>query len=546
MPYILAPAMLLAGSALAQIPPPPAACPTGTAVGWLEGRDVRAPVFNTGSLFWRDQGSPNTYTDGAGRNQILAASLWVAAQFEGFLYMAGSMLGPHEFWPGPLDEFGLPPADCSPYDRVWEIRRSDIQEFERTGVVTERLRDWPVWAGAPVTDGDGDPHNYDVAAGDRPALLGDQMLWWVMNDRAGDHVASQATPLQVQVEGSAFSFDREGALGRTTFYRFRIKRSGLLPFNQAHVGLFVYGGLGDVFDDYAGSDTTANMGYFYNADNDDAVFGESPPAVGIGILRGSGPDGAADGGDTRSLDARRMTSMFTFGSECMRTSVIAGCDATYPHGRGVGYYNMMRGRWPWGEPVTLGHSRHPSQPTPLMYPGSPPEYWSEANWDGNGSALPPGDRKIVVATGPFTIVPDQESEVVFAIVTARGRDNFDSVRALRDDMSFVQSRAAVILTPLGPGEDRSVPETFPLAASGIFPNPVTTEAFVTLSLPEALPVTLDVVDMLGRRVAVPVFRTFEAGEHRLRVDASELTNGVWAWQLRAGRFSTSGTFVVAR
>ena len=527
--------------AAAQIPPPPPACSTGRAMEVLQGRDVRAPVYNTGSLFYRDSESPEGYRDAAGRRQLLLANLWVGAQFDGFLFLAGSMFGPYEFWPGPLDETGLPPVDCAPYDRIWSISRDDILQYNATGVISADLRDWPAWAGAPVSDGDGNPDNYNLAGGDRPALMGDRMRWWVMNDRAGAHEVSQAIPIQVQVEATAFSYDLPGVLGRSTFYRYRIMRRGIFPFIQAHVGLFVYAGLGDILDDYVGADTTLSLAYVYNADGDDPAFqGQVPPAVGVGILRGSGPD--VDGGpaNPRSLDTRRMTSMVAYRQLC------EDCNP-FPDGPGYGFYNLMRGRWPWGDQVVFpGNTQGGPIPTPVMYPGTPPEFWSEANFDGQGTAALPGDRKLVVATGPYTLVPDEVSEVVFAVITSTGTDHFDSVAQLEADVAFVQEQTSEILTPMGPGPSTESTEDYPLAVSRVWPNPASEEAWLELSLPVPMETRIELFDLLGRRVRTTQSGVLEEGSHRLPVDLNGLPPGIYAWRAQTGRFSASGTLVVAR
>ena len=39
-----------------------------------------------------------------------------------------------------LDENGLPPEDCTLYDRIWNVRQSDIEAFDRDRTVTDDLR----------------------------------------------------------------------------------------------------------------------------------------------------------------------------------------------------------------------------------------------------------------------------------------------------------------------------------------------------------------------------------------------------------------------
>lgn len=505
---------------------------------------MRAPVYNTGSLFWRDQNSPLGYRDLSGRTQLLAASVWIAAQFEGTLAMAGSMLGPWEFWPGPLDENGLTELDCERYDRIFAISRVDILEYERLGTVSRDLEQWPAWAGAPVSDGDGDPDNYNLEGGDRPGLLGDRMLWWVMNDRGGPHVVSDAPHLPVEVEVSAFTFDLPGVLGRSTFFKYRIKRHGLLPLTGARVGLFVYAGLGNVFDDYVGADTLNQMAYVYNADNDDENgFGEAPPAVGVGILHGAGLDLENMLDRPRALAEHGMGSLVVFQDEC-DGAASTSCNP-YPQGRGAGFYNLMQGLRPWGEPTRVFDAGFGGPlTTPIMYPGTPPFFWSEGDVDGAGTPTPPGDRKMVVSTDPFTMVPGEIQEVVFAIVTSRGEDNFDSVRELAQDMAFVREQTALILTPLAAGQDGRAEETFELQLSRPWPNPADQRAWLDLSLPVPMETRIELFDLLGRQVAVVASGLFEEGRHLVEVETAHLPTGMYAYRVRTGLFNASGTLLV--
>ena len=81
-------AVLAATPAAAQVP---GDCQLGLAGADLDVGDVRATVFNTGSLFFaEDQWSAYEVPRGSGRSPWFAAGLWVAAHVEGELRMAGS------------------------------------------------------------------------------------------------------------------------------------------------------------------------------------------------------------------------------------------------------------------------------------------------------------------------------------------------------------------------------------------------------------------------------------------------------------------------
>ena len=195
-------------------------CVPAEAEAYLDVNNVRARIFNDGALFRK--GNPYVYEvpKGEGVHALFAANLWIGGQVNGALRIASTLYGPFEFWPGPLDAAGHPPQDCTPYDRIFELRREDLEVYNETGIPPDRVVQWPWQWGAPVLDGDGVSDNYNLDGGDRPALLGDQMLWWVMNDAGNEHRFTQA--LGVEVRGTAFAVRAGNALGNVTFYRYKV------------------------------------------------------------------------------------------------------------------------------------------------------------------------------------------------------------------------------------------------------------------------------------------------------------------------------------
>jgi hypothetical protein len=228
---------------------------------YLDAGNVRARILNNGGLFWR--GNPNVYEvpKGEGVHSVYNASIWVGGLVEGTVRMAGSTFGPYEFWPGPFSEDGRPPPDCAPFDRIYEINRDDLAHLNEQGELTTNLAAWPWHIGAPVLDGDGDPDNYTPEGSDRPELLGHQTLWWVMNDLGNTHERSNALPLGLEVQGSAYAFAVGGHVGNTTFYRYRLIYKGKDPLEAAYFSLFMDMDLGNFQDDYMSSDSTLGLGY---------------------------------------------------------------------------------------------------------------------------------------------------------------------------------------------------------------------------------------------------------------------------------------------
>ncbi|MFT4604223.1 MAG: hypothetical protein ACI9W4_000952, partial [Rhodothermales bacterium] len=428
-------------------------CEAAIGEAYLDVNNVRARILNNGNLFWR--GSPHVYNipKGGPANAIFASGIWMGGLVNGQLRLAGSTYGPFEFWAGPLNDDGSAPADCDPFDRVFKVSKEDVINYNGTSVATPDLADWPTGLGAPTVDANGDiidlvnqplvsriDRKINLGAGERPAILGDQMLWWIMNDRGNVHNRTDTPPMGVEAHVSAFAFNTAGAIGNTTFYKYRIFYKGSQPLEQAYMGLFSDPDLGNFQDDYVGSDTTLGLGYVYNADNDDEGgegYGEAPPAAGYDFFQGPlvSDDGLDNDGDGEVDEEGERLSMTAF------AFYTNGSGVQGDPGNGADMYNYMSGRWKDGQRFTLGgNGRDFSNiPTNFQFPGDPPEFWTEFNSDGQGTAISPADRRFVMATGPFTIKPNDVQDIVFGIVTSFGADNLDSVQQMKKDDLLAQA-----------------------------------------------------------------------------------------------------------
>jgi len=92
---------------------------------------------------------------------------------------------------------------------------------------------------------------------------------------------------------------------------------------------------------------------------------------------------------------------------------------------------------------------------------------------------------------------------------------------------------------------RAVPDEFSLGSN--YPNPFRSSTQIRFGLPEAAEVSLEVYDLLGRRVAQLAGGQMEAGYHRARLDGSRLSSGVYVYRLVAGEgFIETGRMVLVR
>jgi hypothetical protein len=295
-----------------------------------------------------------------------------------------------EFVPGPMAGGTFLPD--SPRYKVYRVTRED----------TTGWGDWVANAaplGAPVVDVGGDL---------QPGITGDETLWAVFNDAdPGVHSndAGASLPLGVEVQLTAFAFNRTGALGNTVFLKYVIINKGANTLDSTYASIWSDPDLGGAGDDLVGVDVDKSLGYCYNATNNDNQYGSKPPAVGYDFFKGP-----VVGGNTLG-----------------RASFNKYINGTDPNSKGQSY-NYMKGLQAKGDPVIDPTT---SQPTTFFHSGDPVTRtgWLDTN---------PADRRLMLSTGPFVMAPGDTQEIVAAIVMGDGRDRLSSVRAMRFYDQFAQ------------------------------------------------------------------------------------------------------------
>lgn len=154
----------------------------------------------------------------------------------------------------------------------------------------------------------------------------------------------------------------------------------------------------------------------------------------------------------------------------------------------------------------------PDVETPEMHQTiSTANEWVELEWDlSDIDRDTPWDRVVIIAdlTGP-------------------SGDGSDRFTWFLDDFNF-STGEATSNEPVRAG----LPQTLQLNQN--YPNPFNPTTKIEFALPETAHATLNVYDMLGQRVATLVDRNLSAGNHSIDFNASNLSSGMYIYQLRAG------------
>ncbi|HYE59239.1 MAG TPA: Ig-like domain-containing protein, partial [Rhodothermales bacterium] len=157
--------------------------------------------------------------------------------------------------------------------------------------------------------------------------------------------------------------------------------------------------------------------------------------------------------------------------------------------------------------------------------------WRKVEWDLGST--PPGSW----LTGQNGKLDGQLRFDSFQLSYAPGSPAFG--RILLDDLAFVRTRLVTGVEAAPPADG--------LAFDGVAPNPVGARGVVRFRLPEPVPVTLDVFDALGRRVAQLVSgEALSAGAHERVWETGGLAPGLYVLRLTAGANAVTTTAVVGR
>ena len=355
--------------------------------GLIDANNLAMVVTNTGSFaFDKRVGNGGLeFPRGSGKSAVFAAGLWVGAKVGGETRVTVAEYS-DEYGPGSAPG-GVPDDPNRPEYKVYKLDRSYANPMLRDAALADYVAGAMPHGAPPVA----------VKADGTLDILGDQMLWAVYNDldplRHTNRTAGTA-PLGIEVQQTTFALDRPGALGNTIFIRFKLLNRGTNLLDSTYTSLWTDPDLGGALDDFVGCDTTLDMGFVYNADNSDEVYGGRCPAVGFDLLRG--PAGL------------RMTSFVKY----IGGTDPQGPDTTYRIMRGLDYDGNPR-----IDPTT-------GLPTPYTLSGDP------VTGTGWVDAIKT-DRRLVVSSGPFTLAPGDSVEIEIAIVVGQGSDALTSVSVLK-------------------------------------------------------------------------------------------------------------------
>jgi len=334
----------------------------------------------------------------------------------------------------------------------------------------------------PILDAQGMP---DQTLGDYPGIhYADQVVWFKVNDQDADKTVNLygSNPLGIELQVTVWAYNQpESRLGQAIFKKYRITNISDSTFNEMYLSQFGDPDLGDYADDLAGCIPETNSTFVYNGNNLDSEYNNFsivPPAVAYTLLHGPI---ASSPGDTAYFDSGwlpdyknlPMTSFAYFAAGGSISDPVFGIyDGT------LQWYNMMRGYKPTADldnPTSYTHGSGPQSGQATKFPLDGDPISGSGDVDGQGSNMPPGDRRIVLTSGPFTLEPGASQEMTVAVVGGHGADYLNSVSILKDNIAYVREFA-------NSGFDRQFLKAPHVSYSVNHPNNTSTELVIEADL----------------------------------------------------------------
>ncbi len=309
--------------------------------------------------------------------------------------------------------------------------------------------DWPVDEGAPWIDTDGD--GIYTKGVDEPGIANaDQVVWFKVNDtdpsRTQDLYGSD--PIGIELQVTAWGYNQPTTrLGQILFKKYKLINISGKELDDMYVAQWSDPDIGTSSDDLVGCDSVLSMGFAYNGGKSDASFEPfnlAPPAIGYDILQGPMVY-TGNPADTAIFNLKRrpgyknlpMTSFgyFSKGGE-WDDPELGRYDGT------LEWYNLLRGYIPTNDvnnPIPFTHRINSYEGGPATkFPLNGDPDTGQGDIDGIPYNLAPGDRRMSLNSGPFTMMPGDTQEVVVAVVGGLGSSRTKSVVDLKKNDVVVQ------------------------------------------------------------------------------------------------------------
>jgi hypothetical protein len=300
--------------------------------------------------------------------------------------------------------------------------------------------EWPAKDGLPAPYKDVDGNGVYDPTKDIPGQPGaDQTLYYVANDLNASRTQNLyfSPPIGLEMHRTVWGYNLPGALGNTIFASTMLVNKSGAPLDSAFLVMWSDPDLGESGDDFAGCDVDRSLGFIYNGKNVDNTYGSAVPAAGYDFFQGPivATGNQADSAVFRLKYRKgyKNLGMTTF-DFFINGSAIYTDPPQGVAGGDVQWYRLMNAAItttgaPFINPITKTATKFCLDGDPLTGKG-----WLDGTY-----GLVPGDRRICLVTGPFTLANKDTQELVVATIVGLGGDRISSIAVLKYYSDLAQS-----------------------------------------------------------------------------------------------------------
>ncbi len=487
---------------------------------WIGNEGQGSFYGESGGLLWPGG-------EDATLNAIFADGLVFSGLVNGELKANGNLHRPG-LQPGIIISTGVADDKTKGKYSIWKLK-DDWQNFP-PGPERERYEwiynNWPFEIGAPYIDNDG--NGIYTPGIDEPDYIGEEVLFYVVNDLDPELTRLGSTPIGLEFQVSTFGFDRQDELKNVVYKRYLILNKSDETIEDMYLSYWADPDLGDANDDCVGVDSILNLGYCYNFNEDDMVYGSPPPAVGHRIVQGPIVQGTQQ-------DSGLFRGKWIHGIKNLNTSSIVLNTNMSPYrdpSTVVEMYNYQTGLNFNGEQFVNPHTqiatRFPLNGDPVTGIGW---YWG-TGWPGG---VQPTDIRYLVTCGPFNMSATDTQEVVVAIVIDRGTDRLNSIEKMKN-VSIAADNFYKSQFTFTSVVDNPIVYTFKLEQN--YPNPFNPITKIKYQLANSGNVEIKLYSILGEEVQTLLNEFKYAGDHSLVVNLDSFAAGVYFYRLISGEYSS--------
>ncbi len=341
------------------------------------------------------------------------------------------------------------------YYQNYPLDQSQVTDGDISSIRAQYEKDWMEWPadkGAPYEDVN-DDGIYEPDT-DIPGIPGaSQTIWIHYNDAIAPN-AYGTTAIGLEVQETYWAYSVSNPLSNVIFKKVDVVYKGTenAPSNATIDDFYLVQwadpDIGQYTDDFAGCDTSLNLGYSYSSSTQDAVYqsvGLAPAALGYDFLQGVAQY-SGNMNDSAIVNLKWRKGYKYVNSKPLTTFTYFAAGGAWGDPTGQDpegtpqWYNLMRGFLPRPQypasspfPGNVGGTSTGGVGTYLLS-GDPITRTGFID----GIAEGPGDRRIVNITGPFNMAKGDTAEIVVATIGGIGSTNLSSVSVLKFNDIFAQ------------------------------------------------------------------------------------------------------------